>query len=210
MDNSKKQTMEKHFVHHHKPIYWVIFLVILGLFVVLIFEDINNWKAENDQTTLTVTVPKILTSVISLDPQTKTVSLGDTFAANIVLDTGGGQIDGVDIYALHYDPTILSVIDDLPNQKGTQIQPGNVFPYNAANIVDSSTGTIKFSQVAAGGTTYTGKGTVATIHFKAIGAGTTYLKFDFNKGSTVQTNAAHRGKNDLTNVVDAIYSVTKP
>ncbi len=114
----------------------------------------------------------------------------------------------MDIYGLHYDPSILKVIDDVSEKKGVQILPGQIIPNSAVNIVDETTGTIKLGQLSEGGSSFTGKGVLATIHFKALSAGTSYLKFDFNRGSTVDTNAAHRGKDKLSSVVDAIYTVS--
>lgn len=146
-------------------------------------------------------------ATLYLNPQTKTVALGEQFKVDIILDTANGPIDGVDVYALHYDPSILEVVDDIPDQQGTQIQPGTIIPANAANIVEESTGMIKFSQITFGGTNFTGKGILATIHFKAVRAGTAYLKFDFSKGSTTDTNAAYGGKDQLARVIDAIYII---
>lgn len=142
-----------------------------------------------------------------LDPQTGIITSGEQFKVDIILDTANGPIDGVDVYALHYDPSIIEVIDDMPNQQGIQILPGTIIPANAANIVEESTGMIKFSQITFGGTTFMGKGVLATIHFRAIKAGTAYLKFDFSKGSTIDTNAAYGGKDQLARVIDATYII---
>ena len=199
-----------HKTDSHTTIHWAVFVLVVVLSWFVLHNQIESWLNLSSNTgDLTVQVRKTGGAIISLNPATATIKLNDFFTADIVLDTANNPIDGVDIYALHYDPTILKVVDDIPTQKGTQIQPGTAIPFNAANIVDESTGTIKFGQAAAGGTTFTGKGVIATIHFKAIAEGTSFLKFDFNKGSTVDTNAAHKGKDQLANVVDAIYTVAK-
>ena len=78
----------------------------------------------------------------------------------------------------------------------------------AINIVEEGSGTIKFGKLSAGGATFIGTGVLATIHFKAISSGSSYLKFDFKRGVTTDTNAAHKGKDQLARVVDAIYTVT--
>lgn len=169
----------------------------LFLVAVVLIGGVSLWTEINDREGAT----------LSLDPQTKTITLGETFKVDMILDTADGPIDGVDIYALNYDPAILEVVDDIPNQQGTQILPGTIIPTNAANIVEESIGMIKFSQINFGGTTFIGKGILATIHFKAIRTGAPYLKFDFSKGSTVDTNAAYAGKDQLARVIDANYIV---
>ena len=191
----------------HALSHWVILVVAAIIAYFFLSGQIVHWSSQVNKG-IVVRLPQAGGVVISLDPQTKTVAVGETLSADIILDTADRPIDGVDIYALHYDPTILQVIDDVPDKKGVQIEPGTIISMNAANIVDQKTGTIKFGQAAAGGTNFTGKGVLATIHFKAIGKGTTYLKFDFKSGSTVDTNAAHGGKDQLSRVVDAIYTVT--
>lgn len=198
---------EWHDTDHHKTVHWMIFISIAVLCGVLLLTQINNWVSTASDLNRVIHLPTA-TATLSIEPTTKSIQLGQTFSADIILDTKAGPVDGVDLYALHYDPTILTIIDDEPSKAGIQIKPGVIIPYNAANTVDKTTGTIKFGQLSAGGTSFTGRGTLATIHFKATGVGTSYLKFDFHKGSTVDTNAAYRGKDQLANVVDAIYTVT--
>ena len=188
-------------------IHWLVLVTVAVVVWAFFSVQSSNWISFSSDQGVMIRLPKA-GAVILLDPQTKTVALGETFSADIVLNTAGKPIDGVDIYGLHYDPSILKVIDDMPNKKGVQIEPGKIISFNAANTVDQQTGTIKFGQAAAGGKNFTGKGVLATIHFKAIGTGTSYLKFDFQPGSTVDTNAAHGGKDQLSRVVDAIYVVT--
>jgi len=145
--------------------------------------------------------------ILTLDPKEKAVGVGDSFTVDVILDTDGKQVDGVDLYSLHYDPTILNVVDGVSAKPGIQVIPGTIMDFNAVNSVDQATGTIKFSQAATGGTSFSGKGVLASIHFKAVGKGSTYLKFDFSFGSTKDTNVAHAGKDQLARVVDALYTV---
>jgi hypothetical protein len=196
-----------HATGHHAVTHWIVLLVIILASFLFLRGQISSWVDSLNQTGVTVTVTKA-NAQLSLDPQTKTVKVGDTFAVNVVLDTGSKPVDGVDLYSLHYDPSILQVLDDSPSKAGIQITPGEVLPVTAANIVDPKTGLIKYSGVANGGTNYSGKGILAIIHFKAISPGPAILKFDFTQGSTIDSNAAYRGKDQLTNVVDAIYNVT--
>ena len=111
------------------------------------------------------------------------------------------------MFVLHYDPLVIQVVDDIPEQEGIQIQAGSILSINAANIVDQSAGTIKFSQVATGGTNFSGRGILATIHFKAVKMGVSNLKFDFKPGSTTDTNVAYQGQDQLIQVENAVYSI---
>ncbi|HEX5430314.1 MAG TPA: cohesin domain-containing protein [Patescibacteria group bacterium] len=189
-------------------IYWGIFIVIAVVVWALLNNQIVAFITGTNGLPTTVRVTSS-SAVLALDPQTTTVKVGDKFAANIVLDTASTDVDGVDVYSLHYDPTILRVDDDVPSKPGVQIMPGEIMDINAANIVDDKSGTIKFSQVSAGGTSFHGRGTLATIHFTALAAGPAFLTFDFSQGGTTDSNAAYRGRDQLSRVVDAIYTVTK-
>ena len=189
----------------YKLIHWATFLAVALIAYFYISGQIVSTSYYSPG--VTVNLPKN-SAVIFLSPQARTMTLGESFSSDIVLDTDGKPVDGVDIYALHYDPTILKVIDSVSGQSGVQIEPGKDTGYTVAkNTVDEKTGTIKIGLSSAGGKTFTGKGVLATIHFKAIGKGSSYLKFDFTPGSTIDTNAAHRGKDQLSRVVDAIYTV---
>jgi len=198
---------EWHGTNHHAVTHWVILgVVIIGIFA-LLSGQIRDWVRSLNEPGITVSVVNKPSAQLSLSPQTQTVKVGDIFTSNIILDTGGKPVDGVDIYALHYDPTIVKVIDDISTQKGIQIEPGDIMNLTAANTVNESSGSIKFGAVTSGGTSFTGKGTLATIHFKALSPGNAYLTFDFRFGSTVDSNAAFKGKDQLSQVVDAIYTV---
>ncbi len=213
MDNPQDNTSPNHswytkwhMMDSHQIIHWLTFVLVLVLAWFAVNQRITDFSTETDLLQVTVNTPNT-TATLSLSPNTREAVVGETFAVDIILDTHSGSIDGVDIYGLHYDPSILKVVDDLPNKSGVQILPGTIIPNSAVNTVDEATGTIKLGQLSEGGKSFTGRGVLATIHFKALTPGSSYLKFDFNKGSTIDTNAAHRGKDKLSNVVDAIYTV---
>lgn len=189
-------------------IHWLLFFLV----IVLAWSTINGrvyiWLNEITEQEVSYRIPNT-NATISLDPKTNLVKKGDTFAVNIMLNTNEGFIEGVDIYSLHYDPSILMVVDDNSKKTGVQVQTGTVLPNTAVNSVDPSTGRIKLGLLADGGKRFTGKGVLATIHFKAINSGSSILKFDFSQGNTIDTNAAYKGRDKLAKVVDAIYTVTE-
>jgi len=200
------QTYAKWHAHpKHRHVHWGTVIIVALFLTFLLIGGIKNWRSTLYDFVTIDFRPR--SSVLTLDPQEKEIKVGETFAINILLDTKGEPVDGVDIYSLHYDPTILSVVDDSSGKSGVQITPGEIMPLNMTNSVDPKTGTIKFSAGAAGGTNYTGNGALATIHFKGVAKGSTYLKFDFKLGNTRDTNAAYGGRDQLANVVDGLYTV---
>ncbi len=180
-----------------------VVVLVGGVFI------LHRWNLKDNSKKQMVDTKAQPMAVLSLEPKVKTVNVGGTLDLNIVLDTHAQPIEGVDIYSLHYDPAMLQVIDDSPSQNGIQIKSGTIIPLNGGNIVDQNIGTIKFSQVMDNGKTFSGKGVLGTIHFKAIKAGTSDLKFDFKLGSTVDTNAAYRGNDQLSEVIGATITILK-
>ena len=139
-------------------------------------------------------------ATLSFSPQSQTLNVGDTFTVQLLLDTQGVPVDGVDINALHYNPALLKL-------NGGQLAPGTLFPTTVTNAADAS-GAIRFSQVTFGGTSYNGSDTLGTLSFTALAAGTASLTFDFTPGNTTQTLVASKGANVLTSVGSGTYSIT--
>ncbi|EKD56644.1 MAG: hypothetical protein ACD_58C00131G0019 [uncultured bacterium] len=127
-------------------------------------------------------------------------TVGETFTGAICLNTEGQAVDGVDVHYLNYDKTKLEVV-------GTTITAGSLFASTPANSVDATNGKINFSQVASGGTTYNGSGTLATITFKALAVGNTNLTFDFTSGSTTDSNVAASGSDLLDGVTNGVIKI---
>ena len=146
-------------------------------------------------------------ATLSLSPSSGNYSLGQTFSVNIFLDTKGQAVDGVDIYHLNYNPVHLEVIDDNVSQSGVQVAPGALMPMTLANTVNANNGKITFSQITAGGITFTSSGaeTLAIIRFKVLQAVDTQVYFDFVQNGTSDTNVASKGKDILTAVTNGNY-----
>jgi len=137
-------------------------------------------------------------ATLSLSPSFKSVDPGETFTVDILLDTEGEAIDGADITYLKYDQAILQV---------EKVTPGSLMAMTLSNT--ASNGQIQFSQVInGGGVRYNGKGTLATITFKALSGGKAEVKFDFIKGDTRDTNVAGNQTDLLAAVTNGSYSVS--
>jgi len=149
-------------------------------------------------------------ATLSLSPSSGSYSLGQIFTVKILLNTIGKKIDGVDIFSLNYDPAYLEVQDENSGTSGIQILPGSLMPMTLANSVDISTGKIIFSQITAGGTTFsnnTGQ-TLTTIRFKVLKESDTSVYFDFIENGTTETNIASGGLDILSTVTNGNYGPT--
>lgn len=146
--------------------------------------------------------------VLSIAGMPSTATIGDTFTARIELNTNGQLLDNVDIYFLRFNPAILQVQDSDILGAGVQIDDGILFPETVVNNADNTVGLIEFSQVFISTQTYNGLGTLATISFRAVGAGTSEINFDFTSGSTSDTNAVYDGQDKLVSVVGASVVVS--
>lgn len=146
-------------------------------------------------------------ATLNFSPSSISVSQGQTFSVDIMLDTQGAAIDGVDIYSLRYNQSVLEVVDSNSSSSGIQITPGNLLSVTLTNTVNQSNGTIQFSQVTTGGTTYNGSGKLATITFRGISGGTSSITIDYSPGSTSDSNIAGGGQDKLSGVGSGSYTV---
>lgn len=142
---------------------------------------------------------------LSLSPASGSYKTGQIFSVNILLNTGGANTDGVDVYYLHYPSGLLEVQDADVVASGVQITPGALYPSTLSNVVSSSGGTIDFSQVSSGGNFYSGSGTLATISFKVLSTGTATLSFDRIAGSTIDCNVVSSGGDILNAATGASF-----
>lgn len=148
----------------------------------------------------------VFSATLSLSPSTSSTNVGDVFQVNVILDTQGDDVHGVDINALNFNPSLLEVQDDSPGTPGTQISPGTIMLQNVYN--STANGRIVFSQIPITGQTYAGQGILAIIRFKALAQGTANVNFDFTLGNTLDSNVASNGHDSLSGVVNGVYTIT--
>lgn len=144
-------------------------------------------------------------ATLSLSPASGTKAVGTVFSVDIVVDTGGDAAGGVTAI-LTYDTTKLQV-------QGSSLTSGPIFGSGVTpftNTVDSATGQIRYDSGTLG-TAYTGRGTLATISFKALSVGSAQVNFVYNPSSTTGTSlvAASTGPTNLLSTVNnGVYTVT--
>ncbi len=140
-------------------------------------------------------------ATMTVSPASRSVSLGDKFTVDVLLDTQGTAIDGLDIRYLNFNPALLQMDSSVP---------GDLMPITNINNIDNTAGTLIFSQVVSGGTHYTGAGKLLTATFTAIAEGTAQITFNFTAGSTTDSNVAAEAKDILTLASGATITISKP
>lgn len=148
----------------------------------------------------------VQSATLALSPSSTSVSVNNTFTVNIVLNTGGQDAYGADVNRLRFNPSVLQVVDSNSGTAGVQIAPGNLMALTIVNSVDNTAGSIQFSQLANPGSTFNGSGTLATVTFRAVSAGTSNATFDFTSGNGTDTNVAGLGGDLLSSVGSASYT----
>src|SRR3989344_1922802 len=133
-------------------------------------------------------------ATLSVQPATKSVIVGDTFDIDLLLDTEGASVDGIDVFYLNSNPSLLEVVDQDAVTPGVQIATNGILDLTVYNDADNTTGQIAVSQISLGGSPFNGSGTVATVTFRALASGIANLIFDFNLGETSDSNVASGGK----------------
>ncbi len=120
---------------------------------------------------------------LSFSQSNISVNSGEQFTVDILLDTEGASIDGVDVIIPLQGLTLVN------------FQEGSLMPQTIKNnTVDK----IMFSQIVLPTTHYTGSGVLATLTLTATT--NTTLAFDFTLGSTIDTNIISNGSDILSAV----------
>lgn len=127
---------------------------------------------------------------LSISPASLSVNVGSNFNLEIILNTDGQKIDGVDVNALNFDPNLLQAV---------KVENGPIFPVYLGNRYDNNEGKITISGIInPGGEPYSGSGTFAKVTFKAKNQGIAKLNFDFTLGATQDSNiSAHSESKDI-------------
>lgn len=168
--------------------------------------DVLSSVAGGVYTLVTPPPPTTLAPILYTYSPSGTKATGATFPVNIMLDTKGNAIDGADII-MTYNRSLVKVIDDNSGTAGIQITPGTLMPSTRANIVNTSYGSIEFSQTTSANASFSGSGVLATINVQALAPGAANFTFTFIKGRTTDTNVSFGGKDLLDSVTNATFTI---
>ena len=105
---------------------------------------------------------------IKVEPSYLSVSQGDTFTVNIVVDPDGNEIAGVD-YILHFDSAVLKALNQNPGPflGGSEM----------ANNIDNSNGSLDYGEWRTDNGV-TDPGVLTTIEFEVISTDISELRFE--------------------------------
>jgi len=181
----------------------VLILIVIGYFVI----RSKSVTAPVAEPVASVPVPPQLVrnTTLALSPETSSTKVNGTFKIDILLNTSGQEVYGVDVNKLKFDPKILQVVDADAKTTGVQITSGTLMDMTVANKVDNKAGYIEFSQIATPQSTYNGSGVLASVTFKVLAVGTSTVAFDFALDSSTDSNIAVLGGDALSSVVNGLY-----
>lgn len=121
---------------------------------------------------------------ITLSPSSKSVNVNDEFSIDAVLDTAGSPSSGAD-FIMTWSPASAIEI-----QTADKVSYGTspLFTSNTPSRDNTNGKMISISTMSVATNTFSGKGTLASITFKAKTEGTVTLTFECSSGSRSDTN----------------------
>ena len=139
--------------------------------------------------------------------------LGQTFGAPINVDTSGVEVSDIAVRSLHYNSSVLEVIDSDSSTAGIQIAGDSLGGLQSLeNSVDPAAGRITYEIKIPDTNTpgFTGSARVALISFRAIQAGRADFSFDFTAGQTGDTDviAKETGNDILVSAPATFLTIT--
>lgn len=126
---------------------------------------------------------------ITLSPSTKSVNVNEFIDVSVLLDTGGSPSSGAD-FILTWSPASALEI-----QSASNVSYGSspLFTSNTPSRDNTNGKMISISTMSVATNTFSGKGTLSTVTFKAKATGTVTLSFECTSGSRSDTNVWSSG-----------------
>ncbi|MCL4374469.1 cohesin domain-containing protein [Patescibacteria group bacterium] len=142
-----------------------------------------------------LTTGQVWAATLKFDQTTLSLTVGQTVDVAVVADIGSDQARTVDAY-ITYDPSIL---------EAQQVTDGTFFPTVSSNI---TSGKVYIAGLVNDPvTTKTGSGTLATITFKALAAGTGTISVLCQAGAS-QTSIITKNDLNATNIIECASNGT--
>ncbi|MCL4398001.1 cohesin domain-containing protein [Patescibacteria group bacterium] len=148
----------------------------------------------------------VLAATLSLSPASGTEAVGSTFTVDIIVDPGTDSISAASAI-VDFDSSKLTA---LTVTKGSLFNQDPLTNTIGTSATDPTKGEIRYDSGSLG-TAVTTRGTMATITFRAIAAGSAPVTFVFDPTVTTGTSlvaAASGPTNLLTTVNNAVFTVT--
>ena len=144
-------------------------------------------------------------------PPTTNITVGQQCEVVVIL-SGAPTLSSLDMQ-LHFNPSVVQVVDDDAETPDIQVQRGEVLPAGSVitNRADNATGQIDYEILHITGGP--GEGTVITITLQAVGVGTSNLTFnnlELFDTSPAEVVIAEGDKHDGTVIVGAASATDTP
>ena len=182
----------------------VVFVFLLSLGYVFYGSYLARVGSERVERRLRLRLPAREATLVSLslDPVTKTASLGDSFEVFVKVDTQAEEVSGVDA-VIGFDNSVLEVLE---------VGEGRGFGRYLKEVLNEE-GKLYLSAVASPGNPFQGEGDLAVITFGAKGLGKAEVRFAFTPSSeeTEDSNVIRAGTDEdvLSVVKSAAYTVVE-
>jgi hypothetical protein len=134
---------------------------------------------------------------LSFSPSSKSVAVGESFTVDILLDTKGAETDAVDAIVLYDSAKLEATGASLRSLYENKLEENT-----------GVTGKVILRATSSATSGYSGSGTLATITFNCLESGTANVSFEFESGSTTDSNVASEGVDILGSVSNGAYTIT--
>lgn len=157
------------------------------------------------QTSTVVEKPRLSSATLALQTASTQVEVGQEIPVDVVLDTDGALVDGVDAI-ISFDSALLNVQPVTVDGKSVPVKVGVLFNDYPQNALED--GQITLSGISDS-TGYSGKGILGTIVFKAIKQGSASVKIEYSPDDTIESNVilSRAAKDILGNVLDLALDI---
>jgi len=141
---------------------------------------------------------------LGIVPSSALAVVGQVIALDVVVEADIQPVDTVELY-LDFDPALLQAVD-ASGAPATAVQPGTALATILFNRVDPAWGWVDYLASSAGGTAPSGQFTVATLRFKVLQFGKTWVRFSFSDWRP--TDVTYQAQSVLGSVEAAQVQVT--
>lgn len=165
----------------------------------------QNITSPPAQTPPVVEKPRISSATLALQTTSPQAEVGQDIPVDIVLDTDGALVDGVDAI-ISFDSALLNVQPATVDGKSVPVKKGTLFNDYPQNALEDGKITLSGISDSAG---YSGKGVLGTVKFRAVKAGSVSVKIEYSPDSTTDSNVilSQAAKDILGNVLDLVVDI---
>ncbi len=103
---------------------------------------------------------------------------GEIISLQVVATAGEQQVDGAQVY-VDFEPAAMQFVDPA-GEPAMEIEPGTALPTVLLNSVDPARGWAGYMASSLGSSPISGEFIVATLRFKVLEAGRTWVRFSFS------------------------------